>query len=110
MHAIKQKSAGSNVVSGPATNHENIYIVNPADQTVNAFTPNEPMGIAQGIFPGRVTWVWNPASTNPLCTNTVISPDAPDSKYDGWFMDRNTNQEMAKSIGVHEHWNNPEEK
>jgi len=98
MHAITQKRAGANVVSSPASNPEKLHIVNPVDQTANAFTPNEPMGIAQGIFPGRVTWVWNPASTNPLCANTIISPDAPDSKYDGWFMDRNTNQEMVDQM------------
>ena len=98
MHAITQKRAGANVVSSPDYNSKNIYVVNPADQTTNVFTPNEPMGIAQGIFPGRVTWIWNPASTNPQCTNTVISPDAPGSKYDGWFMDWNTNQEIVDQM------------
>lgn len=28
------------------------------------FPPNEPIGIAQGIFPGRVVWDWNPDATN----------------------------------------------
>ena len=27
--------------------------------------PNQPFGVAQGIFPGRVVWVWNPKATNP---------------------------------------------
>jgi hypothetical protein len=26
--------------------------------------PNQPIGIASGIFPGRVVWVWNPDATN----------------------------------------------
>jgi hypothetical protein len=31
--------------------------------------PNQPMGTAQGIIPGRVTWAWDKASTDSLCTN-----------------------------------------
>jgi hypothetical protein len=30
---------------------------------------NQPMGIAQGIIPGRVTWAYDRASTDSLCTN-----------------------------------------
>jgi hypothetical protein len=26
--------------------------------------PNQPIGTAKGIFPGRVVWVWNPKATN----------------------------------------------
>jgi hypothetical protein len=26
--------------------------------------PNQPMGEAKGIFPGRVVWIWNPDATN----------------------------------------------
>lgn len=32
-------------------------------------TPNQPIGIAQGIFPGRVVWAWNPEATNENCKN-----------------------------------------
>jgi hypothetical protein len=32
-------------------------------------TPNQPIGIAQGIFPGRVVWSWNPDATNENCKN-----------------------------------------
>lgn len=32
-------------------------------------TPNQPMGIGQGIFPGRVVWAWNPDATNENCKN-----------------------------------------
>ena len=28
---------------------------------------NEPMGVGQGIFPGRVVWSWNPDATNEDC-------------------------------------------
>ena len=31
---------------------------------------NQPIGVARGIFPGRVVWVWDPAATNENCTNT----------------------------------------
>ncbi len=32
-------------------------------------TPNQPMGIGQGIFPGRVIWSWHPDATNENCKN-----------------------------------------
>jgi hypothetical protein len=31
--------------------------------------PNNPMGIAQGIYPGRVTWAHDRAATDSLCEN-----------------------------------------
>jgi len=46
--------------------------------------PNQPMGVAQGIFPGRVVWVWNPAATNE---NTN-----PAAYGHSWFMPENNNQ------------------
>jgi hypothetical protein len=50
------------------------------------------MGKSQGLVPGRVTWVWNPESTNPDCANKPVSSDTPEVKYDTWFMDKNTSQ------------------
>jgi len=44
---------------------------------------NQPMGTARGIFPGRVVWVWNPASTNEKLTNRP---------GDGWFLPKNSDQ------------------
>jgi len=35
--------------------------------------PNNPMGVGQGIFPGRVVWQWNKAATNENCANTSLS-------------------------------------
>ncbi|MCG3121535.1 MAG: hypothetical protein ALAOOOJD_04669 [bacterium] len=32
-------------------------------------TPNQPMGVGQGIFPGRVVWYWNPDATYENCKN-----------------------------------------
>jgi len=62
------------------------------------YTPNQPIGNAQGIAPGRVSWVWNPASTNPSCANLPVSTDISEDKYDAWFMDRNTNQEIVDQM------------
>jgi len=47
-------------------------------------TPNSPMGIARGYYPGRVVWVWNPLSTNENCTN---------GPGDYWWQDENTDQD-----------------
>jgi hypothetical protein len=46
-------------------------------------TGNEPIGVAKGIFPGRVVWVHDPDATDEHCTN---------SWNDYWYMDGNTNQ------------------
>ncbi len=52
-------------------------------------SPNQPIGVAKGIFPGRVVWEWNPDATNENCTNTF---------GDGWFMDKNTNMDVVDSM------------
>lgn len=67
-------------------------------QTDKIHVPNEPVGKAQGIVPGRVSWVWDPASTNPGCSNKPITKDNPSEKYDAWFMDKNTNQDIVDSM------------
>ena len=51
--------------------------------------PNQPVGVARGIFPGRVVWVGNPGSTNENCTNAF---------GDGWFLERNTNSDVVKTM------------
>ncbi len=50
---------------------------------------NQPMGIAKGIFPGRVVWVYNPDATNEDCTNSL---------GDGYFMDHNTDQDKVDQM------------
>ncbi len=45
---------------------------------------NHPIGIAKGIFPGRVVWVHNPDATNEKCI--VDDPE------NGYFMSENMNQ------------------
>jgi len=64
----------------------------------NIYAPNKPLGRAQGIVPGRVSWVWNPASTNPDCANKPIQGDTPGINYDAWFMDKNTDQGIVDKM------------
>jgi hypothetical protein len=53
-------------------------------------TPNEPMGEANGIFPGRVVWAWNPDATNENCVPTTYG--------DGWWMAKNNNQTIVDQM------------
>jgi hypothetical protein len=55
----------------------------------NSFIANSPIGIAQGIIPGRVAWVYNPRATNEKTKN---------SSGDFWYMDQNTNQAVVDSM------------
>lgn len=50
---------------------------------------NQPVGTARGLYPGRVVWIWDPASTNELCTNKF---------GDGWFMDKNTDLAVVQTM------------
>jgi hypothetical protein len=36
----------------------------------NSLIPNDPIGTARGIHPGRVVWIWNNDATDETCTNT----------------------------------------
>lgn len=66
--------------------------------TEDVFVPNQPVGKGQGIFPGRVSWVWNPAATNPSCANLPLTAGMSEDKYDAWFMDKNTNQDVVDKM------------
>jgi hypothetical protein len=37
--------------------------------------PNQPIGKAFGVNPGRVVWIWNPESTNENCTTNFETKD-----------------------------------
>jgi len=52
----------------------------PVYETSLAEPANQPMGIAKGIFPGRIVWDWNPDATNENTTNT---------RDDYWWQDKN---------------------
>lgn len=51
--------------------------------------PNQPMGIAQGVIPGRVTWAHDRAATDSLCSNGA---------GDRYFRVDNYNQEIIDSM------------
>ena len=53
------------------------------------FKANEPMGVANGIFPGRVVWIHNPDATNANMANTTS---------DYWALDKNCNQQLVDSM------------
>lgn len=57
--------------------------------------PNNPMGEAKGIVPGRVVWVWNPRATDENCTNKLNDPVR---KEDGYFLPKNNNQQVIDSM------------
>ncbi len=52
-------------------------------------TANAPIGIAKGIFPGRVVWEMDKAATNENCTNKTGN---------FWFMNQNTNQVAVEKM------------
>lgn len=52
--------------------------------------PNNPIGKAKGIFPGRVVWAWNPDATNENCV--------PNKWGDGYFLDKNCNQNVVDAM------------
>ncbi|MBN2425399.1 MAG: DUF362 domain-containing protein [Calditrichaceae bacterium] len=45
---------------------------------------NQPIGEAQGVFPGRVVWSWNPDATNENCNPSTFG--------DTWYHSNNYNQ------------------
>lgn len=50
--------------------------------------PNQPMGEAKGIFPGRVVWIWNPDATNEKFEHNDFAT------YDWYFSAKNNNPEV----------------
>ncbi|MBN1117199.1 MAG: DUF362 domain-containing protein [Bacteroidales bacterium] len=66
--------------------------------------PNNPMGQAFGVNPGRVVWVWNPAATNKDCENVVVSTGGWWSQVMDWensdafFMPKNNNQDTINKM------------
>ncbi len=51
---------------------------------------NAPIGVAQGIFPGRVVWVHNPAATNENCIA--------DSRTNPWYTVSNMDQHTVDGM------------
>jgi hypothetical protein len=59
--------------------------------TVNiTVIPNQPMGVAKGIFPGRVVWVHDSSAVNQNCVAN--------KQGHGWFMSENMNQPVVDKM------------
>lgn len=97
MSAIRANGMENVLSTGTRFPGDNYPIV-PETLPDNLYIPNQPLGKAQGIIPGRVSWVWDPSATNPDCSNKPLSKDDPSVKYDAWFMDKNTNQEVVDNM------------
>jgi hypothetical protein len=54
------------------------------------YGPNNPIGEAKGIFPGRVVWVHNPDATNESCTNS--------NHDDAYWLETNTDQAVVDQM------------
>jgi Domain of unknown function (DUF362) len=57
--------------------------------------PNQPIGQAKGIFPGRVVWVWNPEATNEKFQHN--DPDKGD-----WFANPENNNGTVQGRMFHD--------
>ncbi len=57
--------------------------------------PNQPVGTAKGIFPGRVVWVWNPDATNENFQHN--DPDKGD-----WFANPENNNGTVQGKMFHD--------
>ena len=57
---------------------------------VDPLGPNQPIGEAKGILPGRVVWIHNPDATNEHCI--------PDEWGDGYFLDKNADQDIVDEM------------
>jgi hypothetical protein len=77
-----------------------VSLAGNARQGLNYFPPNEPIGIAQGIFPGRVVWMWDPDATNENCSNTSNNNGVIDPGDDGWFMEANNDLAVIDSMVI----------
>jgi hypothetical protein len=54
--------------------------------------PNQPMGEAKGIYPGRVVWVWNPDATNEKFQHNSLE------KYDFFWQAENNNPKVISKM------------
>ncbi len=69
-----------------------------ADGVIGEFPPNNPIGVAKGIYPGRVVWNRNPEATNESCDNTSNFSGYIDEEDNAWFMAKNNNYEVIDSM------------
>jgi hypothetical protein len=62
----------------------------PVDTVEDPYGPNNPIGEAKGIHPGRVVWVHHPDATNENCD--------PDKWGDGYFLNQNADQNVIDAM------------
>jgi hypothetical protein len=55
---------------------------------------SSPIGEAQGIYPGRVVWVWDSNATNEDCTLEHNGDGITNEEDDGWFLNKNNDQNV----------------
>src|ERR1035437_3232542 len=72
-HGIQDSYAGSPPATGPDDG------------------PNQPIGKALGVNPGRVVWIWNPDATNEKCVSNF-------DRQDWYFKPENTNQKVVRDM------------
>ncbi len=72
-HGIQNSYASTSAVTGPDDG------------------PNQPIGKALGVNPGRVVWIWDPEATNENCISNFETKD-------WYFKPENTNQKVVRSM------------
>lgn len=72
-------------------NNQDLYADDTATYDyVDPLGPNQPIGDAKGIMPGRVVWVHNADATNENCSPEVYG--------DGYFLDKNADQDLIDEM------------
>jgi hypothetical protein len=66
------------------------FAARPPTDFEDPLGPNQPIGEAKGIFPGRVVWTHNPDATNEHCI--------PWEYGDGYFLDKNCDQALVDEM------------
>jgi hypothetical protein len=72
-HGAQNISAGAPSITGPEDG------------------PNQPVGSAKGVIPGRVVWVWDPKATNENCISSFATQD-------WYFKPENTDQTVVRTM------------
>ena len=57
---------------------------------IDPLGPNQPIGLAKGVCPGRVVWVYDPDATNENCQPGVWE--------DGYYLDKNCDQSVVDDM------------
>lgn len=80
-------------ISTILVNHNSSFAYPTSDGDFNytdPLGPNQPIGEAKGIFPGRVVWMHNPNATNENCQ--------PAEHGDGYFLEKNADQVVVDDM------------